>query len=303
VQILKGPRKSVFRLAFSPDGRWLAVGGRQYLNLWDLPTGRLVHTWQLQHYCTGLAFSPDQRLLAAVDREVGHDGRAELLIWRLAAPGTPVMRAADGGRFLWFHPDGSWLLVQGEDTKLTRWDTSAWTPRALWEGRHRREAPEYCQVRVSPDARFLARERLQSDADVGNHDVVELYDLKSGELIRTTHLTGFFHRLGAFLSDSRYFVLTQENHVLVLDLVEGKVVIDRKSGRRRFDHLALSSDGRWALTAPAGNTVQRWDTVGWKERQTYTWSVGEIRCLVAAPDGQRAAAGGSGGGVVVWDLD
>jgi WD40 repeat protein len=303
MRILKGPRKTVFRVAFSPDGRALAVGGHSFVSLWDLTSLAPAHTWPLQDYCGALAFSPDQQFLAATDEYPGHRGRTELLVWRLSAPEKPVLQAPGAKGYLWFHPDGSWLLAQGDDSVLTRWDTATWTSRVLWDNRHGWSGPLFCLVSVSPDGRFLARQRTGRTEGVGNHGLVELYDLGGGDLLRTVSLPGFLYKRGAFWPDGRHFLLTQENQLVVLDLAEGKEVVRRKSGRKRFAHLAVSPDGRWVLTAPWAKLVQLWGGLDCVEREAYTFPIGEVSCLAVAPDGLRAAAGGSSGQVVLWDLD
>jgi WD40 repeat protein len=293
VQILKGPRKAVFEIAFSPDGRLLAVGRHQWACLWDLTSGALVHTWPLHDYCGALAFSPNGQLLAATDRSVSYRGREGVLVWRLSSPEQPVLSGPHGHDYLWFHPDGSWLLVQGDDCLLTRWDTSTWTSRPLWASR---PGPlGYGHVQVSPDARTLARE-YRAD--------VELYDLGSGDLLRTVPVAGGSGLRADFLPDGRRLVLLRENGLVVIDLADGKELASAKTGRKRLQYLAASPDGRWVLTSPyESKVVQMWGTADWRERHAYTWPIGQVLCLAVAPDGQRAAAGGSSGQVVVWDLE
>jgi WD40 repeat protein len=272
------------------------VGGHRFVTLWDLATGSPLHTWPLLDYCYGLAFSPDGQLLVAADRYPGHRGREEFAVWRLADPEAEVFRGPGGHGELWFHPDGSWLLVQGDDSLLTRWDTASWTSRVLWDNRHGWHGPLFCHVSVSPDGRRLARQVHPGEA------VVELYDLASGDLLRTIVLGLFAHK-GAFWPDGRHFVLTQKNYLVVLDLEQGREVVRRKSGRKRFERLAVAPDGRWVLTAPAGKVVQLWSGLEWCERQAYTFPIGEVCSLAVAGDGQRAAAGGGSGQVAIWDLD
>jgi WD40 repeat protein len=296
MQILKGPRKAVFNMAFSADGRRLAVGGWGWLNVWGLGAGAVEYSWALASFCGGLAFSPDGRLLALTDCRSYPPELYDLSVWRLAAPAAPaeaVLRSkGDGMACVWFHPGGSWLLAQGDNSLLTRWDTTTWERRVLWDNRHGWDGDKFSQVHVSPDARALLRQ-VRSD--------LELYDLDSGELIRRAECGG---GRGAFLPDSRRFVLPCGNELIVFDLAEGKEVVRRQSGRKRLSYLAASPDGRWVLTAAdKSKVVQLWSTTDWREGPAYTWPIGEVRCLAVAPDGQRAAAGGSGGQVVVWDLD
>jgi WD40 repeat protein len=66
--------------------------------------------------------------------------------------------------------------------------------------------------------------------------------------------------------------------------------------------LAISGDGRRVLTATMKGAVALWDASGIQLRQ-YDWKV-EVPIAVAfAPDGTRAAVGGTDGQIVVWDRD
>jgi WD40 repeat protein len=57
----------VLSLAWSPDGRWLAVGDnhRGMLDVWDVVAQELAHSNHAHdHFIRGLAWSPDGRRLA-----------------------------------------------------------------------------------------------------------------------------------------------------------------------------------------------------------------------------------------------
>jgi WD40 repeat protein len=112
----------VTRLAFSPDGHRLAVGGiKGAIEVWDRRTGQLV--WSGHSHAGAvwaLAFSPDGATLASG----AQDG--SIVLWDAATGDerTSLRKHASQVRALAFSPDGTRLASGGSDGKVILWDVS-----------------------------------------------------------------------------------------------------------------------------------------------------------------------------------
>src|SRR5262249_2023006 len=114
---------AVSRVAYSPDGRYLASGCQDGdVTVWDRRTGQPLHIWkggpEAHHaHVRGIAFSADSRYLATG----GADGR--ILVWDL---GTGTRRTFEGHADtitqLAFRPDGLQLASAAEDGTVRLWD-------------------------------------------------------------------------------------------------------------------------------------------------------------------------------------
>ncbi len=156
-------------LAVSPDGRTLAVGGRDgVIRLWDLntgrPQGRLVgHTRDVQ----SLAFQPGGELLASGSRD------GTIRFWSLA-DGQSI-RTATGKfnevRCLAFSPDGS-TLASGHAGIALLWDVTSATQRTAL----RAHKFAITSLLYLPDGRTLAT--------AGWDGTVKLWDLHPANVDR-----------------------------------------------------------------------------------------------------------------------
>jgi WD40 repeat protein len=137
-------------LAFSPDGRTLALGwGRPLVRLWDVARGQ---EWPPlagdAARVTAVAYSPDGKTLAAAIDRWGDD---TLQLWDVA---TRREKAAWTGRVsdLAFSPDSRLLVTVGRDGCLRLGDTADGRLRETF----RWHQSEITTVAFSPDGRWLA---------------------------------------------------------------------------------------------------------------------------------------------------
>jgi WD40 repeat protein len=135
---------TVARLAFSPDGRYLAIGteGNQ-VHVWDLKRRTKLPGMSDGHSTpTFLAFSPDSRRLATVERMTGNGFQ----VWEVATM-TPLLhcnRHVSQTVAVAFSPDGRRVVSCGLDTRALIWDATG-------------IAPAGTLPRLEPDAEELQR--------------------------------------------------------------------------------------------------------------------------------------------------
>jgi WD40 repeat protein len=127
---LKCPRRAMFCLATSPDGRLVAAGNNEgFVCVWEACTGQELYNFQAHKYLVeSLAFSPDGLVLASGGREsgMGEDEKGNVRLWN-AATGKRLEEFT--GHRHWvnsvaFTPDGNALVSGGFDHQVLLWDTS-----------------------------------------------------------------------------------------------------------------------------------------------------------------------------------
>jgi WD40 repeat protein len=127
---------SVEALAFHPQGRWLAIGGVDWLAprgaegrivLWDLRERKLVPI--LPMGACSLAFHPSGRRLAAAT--LGQS----IVIWDVEAQQQTGewLGHLDAVTCLAYSPDGRWLASGSDDRTLRLWDADTGQPVGLVE--------------------------------------------------------------------------------------------------------------------------------------------------------------------------
>jgi RNA polymerase sigma factor (sigma-70 family) len=178
---------SLSGLAFSPDGKLLAVAGRSeraFVKLWDVERQKLIEgktdlgeiPRELVVKC--LTFSPDGKLVATGWR----DGKIRLFDGQTGdfrtLLGTELQRPKFSGvGGIAFSPDSKTLATEGDDNTVVLWDLMEGKPRRTLRGHKGRVSA----VAYSRDGRWIATGFTAK----GNDCEVLLWDAKNGELKQT----------------------------------------------------------------------------------------------------------------------
>jgi len=164
---LAGPAERIYSIAFSPNGKILAVGGRQpgacRVKLWSVPAGGLLQSLEHPSDVFGVAFSPNGRLLATAC----YDGKVRIwqvksgsLMREIAFEGCQDYMAAPND--VAFAPDGSRIAAGGFGAAPRIYDVNS--GRVL--GSLGDATGRVAGVCYSPDGRLVALARHKEGAAI-----------------------------------------------------------------------------------------------------------------------------------------
>ncbi len=292
----EGHKNSVYRVAFSPDGRRLASASQdQTVKVWDTATGKEILT--LRGHTDGVhgvAFSPDGRRLASG----GDDGTVR--VWD-AATGreTLTLRADTGGPMkgvlsVAFSPDGRRLASAGWTPTVKVWDAASGKETLALRG----HTSYVTGVAFSPDSRRLA--------SAGWDGRVKVWDAGTGHEVLTirTHrsLPGRVERFGvAFSPDGRHIVSGSDDRtVKVWDAASGQETLTLRGHTASVYAVTFDPAGGRIATGGNDGTVKVWDAATGRETLTLRGNTGDVGCVAFSPDGRRLASAAYG--IKVWDL-
>jgi WD40 repeat protein len=295
--LLKGTKRHVKSVAFSPDGTLLASGAAEgAVRIWDALTGKplsVLLQFKEEDLTTEFTvlFAPDGRHL------VVSSDQSTLSVWdvveqrlvkelfrspRYAIP-TDIGFAADG-RLLAARSDGK--------NGLWAWDAVTWE-----------ELPPVWRVRTGQE--FLEVMAVEPDGWRVALGPGQLIDVRTGKEVGRwgpggPKLTWAKGKSLLAVSDGRKFID-------VYDPNSGRRVAQLTCPSKYFEGCVFTPDGRHLLTVSGDGVARMYETDGWTERQAWDWKAGALKSVAVSPDGCRAAAGtGTGtysGKIVIWDLD
>jgi WD40 repeat protein len=238
-------------LAFSADGRFLAVGGIEPDIRWfDLKTPEPGRCLGMPIRCVrALAFSPDGQTLAATS-ELHHD----IVLWE---PGAGRERSVLRGfsspvHRIVFSPDGK-SLASGAitDNAILIWDLATGRVRLRLEV----TSGPVLSLAFSPAGTLLA------SSGPFEHRV-GVWDLRSGRLERTIAGHSYATNSVAFSPDGSLLATAGGDGTVKLWSVATGRLLDRLDGRADWlSSVAFSPDGRVLAATGGGDDVRFWDLV------------------------------------------
>ena len=210
-------------VAFSPDGRRLAVGRgflpkeklKESVHIWDMESGKLIRklpgpmgSEMITNDADALSFSPDNRMLAVRfnQQPIGKD-RVQLFDVdtgkkiRAMHPSTfanGYFTFLDGGRHLGYEDEG--FVIHDVRT-----------------GKRLQQFGEIGVYVLSPDGRHLA---MRPDYE----QKLKILDRHTGQEVKALETGKGYYRLLSYSPDGRYLAVHSDDGLLLWDLSAGRIV-------------------------------------------------------------------------------
>jgi WD40 repeat protein len=288
-------------LAFSPDGKAVAVGGDDgILRVYDTATGKSTYTSPPRNArIERVAYSPNGKLIGVADQT----GKAAVY-----APGgmnqmplsTPVVDqggecfgvafTADGGSLLTCGRDGTARLIVGPKP-----DGSNAGNTASLLHKFAGHSGSVNDLAVTRDGKFLV---------TGGDDLtVRVWDVNGGKQLRS--FQGHMKKVVAVAvrGDGRQIASASEDGAIRLwDLSTSDDHRALTEAAKPVWAVAVSPDGKRLAAGGADKTIRIYDPESGKLEATLTGSGGAVTALAFFPDNNRLASAGGDRAVKVWDV-
>jgi uncharacterized caspase-like protein/DNA-binding beta-propeller fold protein YncE len=310
----------VRKLAFSPDGRWLAAAAGSQARIFEITAEGTARENGLvslgRPEITGLAFSPDGKAIAVVDES------GALSLFDSASLGTlaKVPKAHSGrASCVTFTGDGSYVVTGGKDGKVR-----VWTPRGEPFAELSRGAQHKGEIVMVAG---IAGERQV--LSIGQDHQVILWQIDTQQAIRPMNVNSGI-RSAAMGGDGKTLALglqtltgnrfrgirgplapqgaplgpreaQADDTLRLIDTQTGTQVRDILGEEQDLDTVGVTPDGRFVAAGGSGRSASVWDTAT-GQRINAISSEAPLTAIAFAPDGKRMAFGTSDGALTLYKL-
>jgi WD40 repeat protein len=275
-------------IAWSSDGNWLIIGGRE-IHYYDPQSLKIMHSFQADRWVTGMAISPDSKILAAIDETRGvmlfeTATGSELL----SLPRTTISTSTASSSFLAFSPDSTTLaVVLGDTVKLFNIASGQETGTIVSKGTQ--------SILFSPDGQSLY---------AGGWNGINVWNLASGALI---------HSMGDSSNEGNCLALSPDGSLLASAGSFDKPIVlwEAATGHqlRTFsghtggiNRLVFSPDGKLLASSAGDVTIKLWDVASGNALQTLVGHTQAASSLAFSPDGATLVSGSQDGTTRLWNL-
>ncbi|CAE6508980.1 unnamed protein product [Rhizoctonia solani] len=297
--------KAIYSLAFSPDGKHIAVGLEHELLLLNSSTGRMVLPPFKKGDSLGpvisVQFSPDGARIASGSHggsiHVWNTQNGELVLGPLQDTGL-VIEPEDYNRVLSsvaFSHDGARIVSGSRNGKILIWDACNGERILDLATGHEDDIDS---VKYSPDGRHIV------SCSAGR---ILIWDAQDGEVLRTLRLDDGPHFMFADISPdgSQIATVSFDDSIHIWDYATGQLVLGPLIASGSDSSAILGSflpDGSHLISGSHNGTIDTWDIRnGGILLGTLEGAIKDLSAATFSPDGAYFISGSVGGTLCLWD--
>ena len=302
-------RHQVSAIAFSPDGKTLAIGYDKSIRLVDVKSNKVIHILEGNRKISGeIAFSSNGKFIASGDKN-------NVRVWR--TKNGKRFRNFKGHkesvRCVAFSSDGQFLASGSDDESIRIWDLKAEEELLhLFIPNPTELNQEIQQIVFIPNSNVLVANHF-------GHSKLRYWDINTGELLKEIETWfGIMYSID-FSTDWKKFVFGAyggmqlwdfENEVFIRDIVGPFWFnsIDDNNVAERLDYtfidIDLSPDGKTVVATQREPVVELWDaTITAREpKAVLVGHEGKVMHVAFNPDGSLVASADTQGIVRLWQV-
>jgi small GTP-binding protein len=248
--VLRGHTKWIGRIAWSPDGSYLASPSEDgTIRIWDAHSGACVHTlhWHTDQVWS-VAWSPDGQHLASASQDNTvrlWDAASGKLLQTLKGHFETVTSVA-------WSPDGQRLASASSDKTIRLWEATSGKLLRTLEG-HTNQINEAVW---SPDGKSIASASYDK--------TIRLWEAATGKLLRTLEGHIEWAVSVAWSPDGqRLASASYDKTIRLWDAASGKASQVLEGHRDSIRCVDFSANGRWLASKSGDSTIRLWRCDTW----------------------------------------